>query len=41
MLPMFILPLNCETLPEEEIYRIAEDRLEELVDNIAGPVAPR
>ena len=34
-LPLFTMPADFETLPEEEIYRITEDRLEEFVSIIA------
>ena len=34
-LPLFSMPADFETLPEEEIYRITEDSLEEFVSRIA------
>ncbi len=34
-LPLFSVPADFETLPEEEIYKITEDRLDEFVSKIA------
>jgi len=34
-LPLFSMPADFETLPDEEIYRITEDRLEEFVSILA------
>jgi hypothetical protein len=34
-LPLFVMPANCESLPDEEICRIIDDGLAELVSKIA------
>ena len=33
-LPLFVTPANCENLPDEEICKIIDDRLAELVSKI-------
>ncbi len=35
VLPLFVMPANCERLPDEEICKIVEDRLEEFVSKLA------
>lgn len=34
-LPVFAMPANCESLPDEEICRIIDERLEEFVGKLA------
>ncbi len=39
-LPMVVVPHPFETLSDEEILRIAEQKLPELIEKVARPMSP-